>query len=44
MNLPILSLITFTPLVGALVLAALPSRHEELIRRIQHRDASTKTG
>jgi NADH-quinone oxidoreductase subunit M len=33
MNLPILSLITFTPLVGALVLAALPSRHEELIRR-----------
>ena len=33
MTLPILSLITFTPLAGALVLAAIPSRHEELIRR-----------
>jgi NADH-quinone oxidoreductase subunit M len=33
MTLPILSLIIFTPLVGALVLAAIPSFHEELIRR-----------
>jgi NADH-quinone oxidoreductase subunit M len=33
MTLPILSLITFTPLVGALALAVIPSRHEELVRR-----------
>ncbi|MGZ6267561.1 MAG: complex I subunit 4 family protein [Candidatus Limnocylindrales bacterium] len=33
MTLPILSLITFTPLVGALALAAIPSFHEQLIRR-----------
>jgi NADH-quinone oxidoreductase subunit M len=33
MNLPILSLITFTPLVGALALAVVPSRHDELVRR-----------
>ncbi|HEX7495525.1 MAG TPA: hypothetical protein VF349_02715, partial [Candidatus Limnocylindrales bacterium] len=33
MNLPILSLITFTPLVGALALAVIPSRHDELVRR-----------
>jgi NADH-quinone oxidoreductase subunit M len=33
MALPILSLITFTPLVGALALAAIPSFQEKLIRR-----------
>jgi NADH-quinone oxidoreductase subunit M len=33
MNLPILSLITFTPLVGAVAVAALPSRYPDLIRR-----------
>jgi len=33
MNLPILSIIAFTPLLGAVVLAALPSRYPDLIRR-----------
>ncbi|MGA3057045.1 MAG: NADH-quinone oxidoreductase subunit M [Candidatus Limnocylindrales bacterium] len=33
MTLPILSLITFTPLLGALALAAIPSRYEGTIRR-----------
>ena len=33
MNLPILSIIAVTPLVGAVVLAALPSRYPDLIRR-----------
>ena len=33
MSLPILSLITLTPLVGAIVLAVLPSRNQDLIRR-----------
>jgi len=33
MHLPILSLIAFTPLVGALVVAALPSNHPDFIRR-----------
>ncbi len=33
MDLPILSLITFTPLVGAVAVAALPSRDPDLIRR-----------
>jgi NADH-quinone oxidoreductase subunit M len=33
MGLPILSVITFTPLVGALVVAALPARYPDLIRR-----------
>ena len=33
MNLPILSLITLTPLAGALVVAALPGRYPDLIRR-----------
>jgi NADH-quinone oxidoreductase subunit M len=33
MNLPILSLIVFSPLVGALAIAALPSSHPNLIRR-----------
>ena len=33
MNLPILSIIAFTPLVGAIVVAALPSRYPDLIRR-----------
>jgi NADH-quinone oxidoreductase subunit M len=31
---PLLTLITFTPLVGALILAALPSSHPNLIRRV----------
>ena len=33
MHLPIVSLITFTPLVGALVVAVLPSRYPDAIRR-----------
>jgi len=33
MSLPILSVITFTPLLGAIVVAILPSRHPDLIRR-----------
>ena len=33
MHLPILSLIAFTPLLGALVVAALPSKYPDLIRR-----------
>jgi NADH-quinone oxidoreductase subunit M len=33
MHLPILSLIAFTPLIGALVVAALPSKNPDLIRR-----------
>jgi NADH-quinone oxidoreductase subunit M len=33
MNLPILSIIALTPLVGALAVAALPSRYPDLIRR-----------
>ena len=33
MHLPILSLITFTPLVGALAVAVLPSKYPDLIRR-----------
>src|ERR1035437_2052540 len=33
MHLPILSLIAFTPLIGALVVAALPSKYPDLIRR-----------
>jgi NADH-quinone oxidoreductase subunit M len=32
-NLPVLSLITYTPLAGALVVAALPDRRPDLIRR-----------
>ena len=34
MNLPILSLITFTPLLGAIVLAVIPSHQVKLIRRV----------
>jgi NADH-quinone oxidoreductase subunit M len=33
MHLPILSLIAFTPLIGALIVAALPSKYPDLIRR-----------
>jgi NADH-quinone oxidoreductase subunit M len=33
MNLPILSIITLTPLLGAIVLAVIPSEHAKLIRR-----------
>src|SRR5664280_614406 len=34
MNLPILSIITFTPLLGAIVLAVIPSHQVKLIRRV----------
>jgi NADH-quinone oxidoreductase subunit M len=34
MNLPILSIITFTPLLGAMVLAVIPSHQVKLIRRV----------
>ena len=33
-NLPILSLITFTPLVGAVVIGLLPDRRDDLVRRV----------